>query len=401
MDLCKIPAGKAPDGETYNLIDPPSLSPNLIAVAVIMTTFSTVFFTGRIYLNIRNLTLPDSFVIFGYLCSVAFTGTVLAVVKYARHQWDIPACWFTGKYLQFSLSPDAASLRILFVNELLLTPAQFFSKASILLLYFQLFSVRTWMRVCIIGGIVFAFLIYFISWVTVPYFAAPHAGETWTEMLTKGRSTQVKVWGPIQGTCSIILDVFIFVLPLSNIWGLNMSLKKQFQLTAVFATALLGVIASVVNGVYRFGLLSTTDYTWQAAKLFLWNMVEIDVAVIVSSMPAFANFVKNNITSSAFFNTLRSRLSGTQNSSSQNHPYVNQSSTTKLNRSLRTKPSKTSSRSQSAQKTYVYELTETTPNTATITQPVGSSIPPLPDMGDSGFGKPLHIHRDTRPHYDV
>lgn len=58
-DLCTIPAGQAPAGETYNFVDPPSLSAAVIAIGVIMSVWSTVFTCGRLYANRKQLALAD------------------------------------------------------------------------------------------------------------------------------------------------------------------------------------------------------------------------------------------------------------------------------------------------------------------------------------------------------
>lgn len=58
IDLCKIPAGKSPDGK-YNFIDPPSLGPAVIAVGTTLLVLSTAFTTGRLFMNRNKLHSAD------------------------------------------------------------------------------------------------------------------------------------------------------------------------------------------------------------------------------------------------------------------------------------------------------------------------------------------------------
>lgn len=57
-DLCTIPAGVSPDG-SYNLVDPPSLGPVVIAVGVVLAVISTALGAGRLYTYRNMLQSPD------------------------------------------------------------------------------------------------------------------------------------------------------------------------------------------------------------------------------------------------------------------------------------------------------------------------------------------------------
>ena len=104
--------------------------------------------------------------------------------------------------------------------------AAFFSKASIFLLYLQLFWVYTKMRIAIYVGLV----VSLSFWMTIPagiVTLVEFAPPMWTVHL-------LIAFGGI----SVFLDIYIFILPLPILFSLRLDLVKKVQLVAVFGTAL-------------------------------------------------------------------------------------------------------------------------------------------------------------------
>jgi len=249
-----------PEGTLPNLTNPKTLRTSLIAVSTVMTAWAALFTAARMYTNFRKLKVADYFVAIAFVLSTAYTGCVLSMVDYARHQWDTPACWFTGQYMQ-----------ILFAQGVLLGPVIFFAKTAIFLLFIQIFvtGAHHKLRIAIYAGLALTFCAY---WAGVPleaYFAAPHIGESWETLLLNGMPEHLVKWGIIQGSLSVVLDIYIFVLPLPPLAKLRMSTRKRVGLLAVFATAFMGVVASLIALVFRAQLLTTTDLTWVQSCLFI------------------------------------------------------------------------------------------------------------------------------------
>jgi hypothetical protein len=87
--------------------------------------------------------------------------------KFYRHSWDIPVCWYTG---------DA--LKLPFVQTLLFSPAFFFPKAAILLLYRQLFAIQRHTHIAINMGLLITFLVYLSNIPLAVVYAAPRPGQS-------------------------------------------------------------------------------------------------------------------------------------------------------------------------------------------------------------------------------
>ncbi|KAI1098021.1 hypothetical protein F4804DRAFT_325899 [Jackrogersella minutella] len=308
VDLCTIPAGPSPDGQ-YNFENPTSLTPVVISISVILLVISTTLAVLRTYMNRRKLHPADYFTLAACIINAAFTGDVLAQHKFNRHQWDIPICWFTGTYF-----------RIVYVQSLLFAPVFFTSKAAIFLLYLQLFGVEKRMNVAVKIGLLFTLFLYLPNIPLSSIFVAPPRGQPWESMLTSDAPTKMTIWGIVQSSVTILLDLYIFLLPISVIVKLQMPLGKRLQLLGVFTTALMGIAASALSLAYRIQLLHTTDSLWPQTITTLCALVETNVAIIVGCMPAFAQLWKLHISKSAFFLSLRSQLLNFTGGSSNSTP---------------------------------------------------------------------------------
>ncbi|TVY80891.1 hypothetical protein LSUE1_G004336 [Lachnellula suecica] len=305
LDLCMFPAGLAPNGTSSNLQNPKTLVPVLIPICIIMSVGAILFTALRLCANWRKMWWSDYFAIIALTLSLANTGLMLAQTKFARHQWDIRACWYDGNYT-----------KILFSQQIILTFVLFFSKCSVFLLYQQIFDVQRPMRIAIRVGIVFTGLLYFTNIPLSAILSAPHIGETWGSVLLSGRPQKELIWGVVQSTLGILLDLYIFILPIPVILKLHLSTKKKIQLLVVFTTALVGVVASVLSLVFRVEAIGTNDGTWKYTSLLICSVVEIDVAIIVSCTPGFVNFTRVYISDLPIVKSLRSTLGGSSNSGS-------------------------------------------------------------------------------------
>ncbi|KAI1633647.1 hypothetical protein F4809DRAFT_622299 [Biscogniauxia mediterranea] len=312
VDLCQVPALTPPDGVIPNFTDPsPSLESTSIGITVLLTALGTVFVSGRVYANWRHLHISDYCAMAALVFDGALSGIILAMNRYMRHQWDTPACWFNGYYMKLN-----------FVVQLVMPLSHSFSKAAILLVLLQIFTVDRKMRIAIYVGLAFTIAAYWPNLILVPIFSVPYSGETWDDMVTNPRVFKMTPVGTEQGTLAVLLDLYIFILPIPILASLNIKRTKRLHLIGIFGTALAGVIASIIGLAFRVLLLDTEDKTWSTARLYPCIIVEIYVALIVACMPAFAKFIRVHIFESVSFKWVSSRLAyyprGNQNSSQKN-----------------------------------------------------------------------------------
>ena len=180
-----------------------------------------------------------------------FSAESVIVAYFFRHMWDVPVSWFTVTYwkvyqMLVLLALEAISQLLMrpvqkrFVGDLLLGPATFFAKVSLLLLYLRLFGKtnRTF-RIKIYITIAFCACLY---WVNVPlgaYFCAPKPGQEWDSPEVFALCSRSLPYAIVQGVLNVVVDFWLLWLPLPVIWNLNMALKKRLGVIALFMTGCL------------------------------------------------------------------------------------------------------------------------------------------------------------------
>ncbi|KAH8892600.1 hypothetical protein GQ53DRAFT_822805 [Thozetella sp. PMI_491] len=298
MDLCAIPAGIPPDGVIPDFENPPSLAPAMIATITILSAASVSITFGRLYANRRRLHISDYVMLIGLIFSWGMSVTCLLLLKFARHQWDIPVCWL-----------DASYMKKLFATTIIIPLGSIFPKSAILILYIQVFSSKEWMRPAVYLGLLFNFFTYAPLIGAAVYYTTPRGGTTWAELALSTEPQRGLYMSTVKAAMSVVANFYILILPLPILTKLQMGVSKKVQLITVFATASIGVIASIVDLAYCVKLLDLEDSTWSEASVSITTIVENNVAIIVGSMPAFANFFKVQVVQSNSFQSFRSRFS--------------------------------------------------------------------------------------------
>lgn len=118
-------------------------------------------------------------------------------------------------------------------------PSYFFAKASLFLLYYRVFALKRLMRLMIICGVVFAFVVYVVVMVPlIGTLCAPHIGHKWNfEVLLSCR--RALTYGVVQAVANLSLDLFILALPIPAIVQLRLPMNKKIGVLAIFMTGLL------------------------------------------------------------------------------------------------------------------------------------------------------------------
>jgi hypothetical protein len=95
------------------------------------------------------------------------------------------------------------------------------------------------MRNAVNLGLIFTGVLYIPNIPLAAVFEAPAAGDSWQSMLTTTKSHKMVYWGLVQSSLTVLLDIYIFVLPLPTIAKLQMPLGRRVQILGVFTTALM------------------------------------------------------------------------------------------------------------------------------------------------------------------
>ncbi|GAW15638.1 hypothetical protein ANO14919_050570 [Xylariales sp. No.14919] len=269
MDPAHTPAGVPPAGQTTNFVDPPSRQTIMIAISTVAIVLATSFVSIRVYSSLRltrSLGREDWLCLVATVFSFGYIGIILSLACVSRHIWDVPVIWFTESYWKYR-----------FAGNTLQALAYFTSRLPILLLYLRLFGTQRPFRYAVYIAIAAAAGLYITSIPLISYFCTPPPGGDWGSLDVFAKCQRLLDWALVQGSGDVALNVYIILLPIAPIVRLQMPLNKKLGVLAIFLTGLL--------------------------------VVEINIAIICSCMPALASYMKNISGDSKFLVSLRSILS--------------------------------------------------------------------------------------------
>ena len=114
---------------------------------------------------------------------------------------------------------------------------------AVFTLYLRLFGTVRWMRIaCWIGIILTA--PFFLQMVPVcGVYLFPHGNEGW-DLRLGAKGSKLQTPSLILGTFNVVSDIYVFILPLPILYGLNLSLRKRIGLIGVFVVSSMWVSPS-------------------------------------------------------------------------------------------------------------------------------------------------------------
>ncbi|KAK2734681.1 hypothetical protein FQN55_002544 [Onygenales sp. PD_40] len=163
---------------------------------------------------------------------------------------------------------------------------------------------------------------------------------------------------------NIITDLIVLALPIPTFWRLQLPMRERLVLITMMSLGLmygnshssnisvghllvLACAASCVRCYYMYVVLDLTyDVTWYGYKIWVWNAIEVNLAVICASIPTLRPFAKKYFPRMGFKTSMVSRSKyGTQRGTLQSsgsgiykehtlHQVVEHSSTEELHQAM-------------------------------------------------------------------
>ncbi|KAI4282372.1 MAG: hypothetical protein L6R35_005428, partial [Caloplaca aegaea] len=155
-------------------------------------------------------------------------------------------------------------------------------KMSILILYLRLFAVNrtfryvTWSMMFLVCG-------YLMANLLTQIFGCSPRSKYW-EPGTPGHCIDYTTAGLAYGSMNIVSDLLILILPIPLVWQLELSRREKVSISVIFMSGTITCVAAAVRYVY------IVRENQADAKYFIWSLVEINIGVICSCMPAFRPF---------------------------------------------------------------------------------------------------------------
>ncbi|KAL2813366.1 hypothetical protein BJX63DRAFT_224506 [Aspergillus granulosus] len=165
------------------------------------------------------------------------------------------------------------------------------AKLAILSFYLRIFTTRSFKRVT------YAVMALCATWglavVFQSAFNCTPASFYWTRFdgVSQGTClsyTAFRVMAPI----NVALDVIVMVLPLPPLLKLNLPLVKKIRVISMFSVGILILVAGTLRLTHLYNSITTYNITYNGGELSYFGVIEAQVSVICTCMPAIAILLK-------------------------------------------------------------------------------------------------------------
>ncbi|KLO84886.1 integral membrane protein [Fusarium fujikuroi] len=100
---------------------------------------------------------------------------------------------------------------------------------------------------------------------------------------------------PLAGI-NLLLDIWMLILPMTQLWGMGLKLKKKLGVISMFSVGIFLTIVAAIRVRELVAFLLSQDLTVDHAQsAFIWSNVEISVGVMVACMPHIRHLVRHII----------------------------------------------------------------------------------------------------------
>ena len=226
------PVAEPPLGYTSNFTSHEDLASTIVSITTITSGLAFLMLAARLYSTFRitrTSGLDDYTCILAFLFSMANTGLVVHSRHYARHIWDIPLDDF---------NTITSYVKIILAEIVVGVFGWLFSKLSILLLLFRLFSPNKLTRYLLFVGVGWALTIAVITLVLAGAMCAPRHGESFDNLTLSSRCSHQTTWAVVHSVLILVLDFYILYIPIPRIWRLQLSLKRKIGVLSIFMTGI-------------------------------------------------------------------------------------------------------------------------------------------------------------------
>ncbi|KIA75642.1 hypothetical protein HK57_00574 [Aspergillus ustus] len=262
----------------------PPMVRTLRGVVITGASLATIICCARLYVRavvVKSFGIDDIMVIFALLLVLMFAAVSVALSYYGigRHSDDVP-------------QQDLIDMQyVAYISYCLYLWVGAVVKSSIAVFIMRVFPTPT-IRKFGLGLIIF--LVIFAISGELPLILqcspvrAAYDVNVQGDCLSPDTLFAVQVY---QGVVMIIVDIYLFILPIPTTWKLQMSKQRRLSIIGLFSIGLLACIA----GIARLPSLVYTnggDFTYQGAVASIWMNVEFALALIAGSLPSLRVILK-------------------------------------------------------------------------------------------------------------
>lgn len=129
---------------------------------------------------------------------------------------------------------------------------------------------------------------YGIVFITITAVQCQPVSYSWEQIDSNavGQCNNIHLQGWMSAICNIVIDLIILVLPLKNLYGLQLNWKKKLMLMFMFS---LGIFVTIVSAIRLKSLIvfaNSENITWDYNDAAWWSTVELDVGIVCACLPS-------------------------------------------------------------------------------------------------------------------
>ncbi|CAD6575983.1 MAG: hypothetical protein ASARMPREDX12_007667 [Alectoria sarmentosa] len=256
-------------------LDASNKSPVYVAVAVgfVLATAGVILRAVARRKSAAAFAWDDYTIIFALILLYALdVSSLLSAAKYGL-----------GQHLPAVISTVVPFQKVALMNITLWLATAAATKASLLLLYYRLFSPSRRFRFAVRIGAV----IVFCQWVSLTcaaIFQCRPLAAFWNHAIRDAKCINLPRFTIVGGVLNLLTDVLILCLPIPMVWGLNTTKTQKVTLTCIF---LLGILVCAIS-IIRISKLASVNYddpTWRLVDVYLWTSLENSVGIASACLP--------------------------------------------------------------------------------------------------------------------
>ncbi|KAK3502019.1 hypothetical protein B0T13DRAFT_218418 [Neurospora crassa] len=316
--LQDMPAMMPPEGQIPNFVNPETMHPIVLGVAIGTMVLMVIALVVRIFTKaflLREVKLEDYSAILGTAGIILWEVIFIYQSKhgFSRHLWNV-------RFV------DISNLSYWnYLAEISYASTMFLAKSSILLQFRRIFcpgSRRDSIWWCI-HILLFLNASHSLSAIFTYTFQCTPREKAWNPLM-EGHCINIAAAIIFGGAMNLFLDLGMLITPIWAIFRLQLPMRRKVGVSAVFAVGILTCAIATVGVVVRIPLLSDPDLTWIITKVGIWTMIEYCGTILVGCMPSFPRFflflrgkepsITNNATRGSYTTRSRPKTAGSTKS---------------------------------------------------------------------------------------
>lgn len=120
-------------------------------------------------------------------------------------------------------------------------------KMSLVCFILRVFPDQKFRRLCYcVMGLVAAYGTAFVAATALQCWPVDYAWQQ-VDSNYKGRCNDIHLQAWLAAGCNILLDLLLLVLPLHNLWNLNMGMKKKIMIMFMFSLGIFVTVISIIR----------------------------------------------------------------------------------------------------------------------------------------------------------